>query len=654
MRFPIFAAPAHPTDERIRPLVWRLPLLAIVALGLIALERLDELMSREYAQQAATQAVQTDALLESFLQQRTALLASLRTLAAEEPNVSAVETRLGRAADELVAGTTDLQSIAFLDESGETWAVHRRRGLSAAADPATHVGVTARAVTLRRAERFRTAVASPSVRLADGSRGMVIYVPLVRREQLRGFIAGALAHRELFQDALAGQLQGGFAYRVTESDGTVIALSPEYPAAVGSLVTREVTLPGGRVWRLDVAVPPLQPFTPRLVTWIVGLAILALLAFVVWREEARAKRFAAYTRELEALSRNLLDANLRLEERNLEIGEANRAKSRFLANVSHELRTPLNAIVGYNSLAIEGMYGPLPPALSGAHGRIAAAAEHLLGLVDDVLDLSKIEVGRMDVELAPLNLASLVDGVVTVAAPSATAKGVRLDAIVARNLPPVVSDARHVRQILLNLVSNAVKFTGEGGVTVYARATESADAVEISVQDTGIGIAERDLERIFDEFEQVRPSGRGDSMERGTGLGLAIARKLARLLGGDVRVESTLGAGSRFTFTLPTGRADQPHEVAAAVAPEGQGLDRDDAKAPAESEQEAAAGAQHDAAPTAPAAPEAARAAHAPPDSIAPPTQATPTQATPTPSGEHAALAPPDGAGGLDAPWDRR
>jgi hypothetical protein len=163
--------------------------------------------------------------------------------------------------------------------------------------------------------------------------------------------------------------------------------------------------------------------------------------------------------------------------------------------------------------------------------------------------------------------------------PMATAKRLHVDVVVARDLPDLHTDPGHVRQILLNLVSNAVKFTERGTITIVARRQEPdlGDGVVVIVEDTGIGIAKEDQERIFQEFEQVRPSGRGDSLERGTGLGLAIARKLARLLGGDVQVRSSPGAGSRFILTLPrtsppvavTTDEQRPMEPVSALAPEG-------------------------------------------------------------------------------------
>ena len=159
----------------------------------------------------------------------------------------------------------------------------------------------------------------------------------------------------------------------------------------------------------------------------------------------------------------------------------------------------------------------------------------------------------MAVEPQRVNLGALVDAVATVIEPMASAKRLHVDVVVARDLPDLQTDPGHVRQILLNLVSNAVKFTERGTITIVARRQDPdlGDGIVVIVEDTGIGIAPQDHDRIFQEFEQVRPSGRGDSLERGTGLGLAIARKLARLLGGDVQVRSAPGAGSRFVLSLP-------------------------------------------------------------------------------------------------------
>lgn len=545
--------PLPARDRRVRPLLWRLPLLALLAIGGGCLFYLDDLLQREYRNEASTQAVQTDALLESFVRHRVALLHSLEVLVGRTARERDRREAFPALAGEVVGEAPELTALYLLDSVGVVRAVYPETPARRADIGTSHRAAPDRAIALDRALGSRRPALTRTVTLRDGLRGLLVYDPVVRGERVVGYVAGSFAYAPLFNDALAARLQNKFAYRVTDAFGSTIAASPGYPAAATSLVTRDVTLPDDHRWRLDVVVPPLEPFTARLILWIVGVLLLVLVVFLVIREEARVQRIAAHLFDLELLSSNLLDANIRLEERAQQVAEANRAKSRFLANVSHELRTPLNAIVGYNALAVEGLYGALPAPLAAAHQRIAQAAEHLLGLVDDVLDLSKIEVGRMELAPETVDLAALLDSVVTVIDPIATAKGVRIDLIVARDLPRIVTDPRHVRQVILNLASNAIKFTEKGSVSLIARRADDDPHghVSIAVQDTGIGIPASDLERIFEEFEQVRPGGRGDSLQRGTGLGLAISRKLARLLGGEVTVTSTVGEGSRFTLVLP-------------------------------------------------------------------------------------------------------
>ena len=576
------SSPASDYAElRVRSLLWRLPLVAVVLIGLIALKYLDGLLGREYANEAQTQAVQTDALLESFLRHRFALIHSERALIATARTQSERRERFSVLATQIMADAPDMFSLYLLDARGVVTQSLRRADEQLPQPQANHFDLPERAEALDRAREEQRPAVTRSISLVGGARGMLVYVPVIRGNQIIGYIGGGLAYQALFNDALAGQLQGRFAYRISDASGEVIAISPDYPARVASLITRPVSFPGGQGWTLDVAIPRFQPLISRLVTWTVGLLLLLLVVFLVLREEARARRFAAHSFDLELLSRDLLDANVRLEERAQQIAEANRAKSRFLANVSHELRTPLNAIVGYNSLAIDGIYGALPEPLRAAHERIRAAAEHLLALVNDVLDLSKIEVGRMEIDLEITDVGALLDSVVTVIEPIASAKGLHVDVIIGRDVPRITTDARHVRQILLNLASNAIKFTERGSVTLIARRGDGqrGESVTIAVEDTGIGIATEDLTRIFEEFEQVRPSGRGDSLQRGTGLGLAIARKLSRLLGGDIEVVSTEGVGSRFTLHLPLAApkpgADPTDEAVGTTPTEGTPASRD-------------------------------------------------------------------------------
>ena len=574
-------------DLRVRPILWRLPLFAVVLIGLLVLTYLDRLLVKDYSNEAQMQAVQTDALLESFLRHRFALLHNERALIATARTSRESRERFGVLADQIVSDAPDMFSLYFLDAAGGVVESFRRGSDSLSPSMRNHLASPERAEAIYRARETRELAVTRSVPLAPGGRGMVAYLPVLRGNVVIGYIGGAFAYQTLFNDALAGQLQGRFAYRIRDATGDAIAVSPNYPERANALVQREVAFAGGQPWLLEVAIPAFEPLIPRLVTWIGGVLLLVAIVLLVVREEARAARFASHSMDLELLSRDLLDANVRLEDRTRQISEANRAKSRFLANVSHELRTPLNAIVGYNSLALDGLYGRLSSELSGAHERIRAAAEHLLALVNDVLDLSKIEVGRMDVDIQPTDIPALIDSVTTVMGPIAAAKDLDVDVVLARGLPTLETDARHVRQILLNLVANAAKFTERGCITITARPAsgDPGRAVSISVDDTGRGIAPEDQERIFDEFEQVRPTGRGDSLERGTGLGLAIARKLARLLGGDVDVQSRLGRGSRFTLHLPLVAPRIPRsgdgEVESAADTPSSGTDRESVKAAA-------------------------------------------------------------------------
>ena len=258
------------------------------------------------------------------------------------------------------------------------------------------------------------------------------------------------------------------------------------------------------------------------------------------------------------------------EAARLEAAEASRAKSGFLATMSHELRTPINAMLGYTQLLDLGLAGPLTEQQRGYLERLTLSSQHLLGLVNDVLDLSRIEAGETRVARRDAWTGSAVHAALELVRPQAAIRGVRLvDAGPSEQGLPYVGDEDRVRQILVNLLSNAVKFTAAGGtVTItcdwLAETPQSADPLQdpdvsgpwatVRVEDTGIGIAPEEQDRIFEPFHQV---DRGHTRTAGgTGLGLAISRQLARLMGGDLTVESTPGAGSAFTLRLPAARHD--------------------------------------------------------------------------------------------------
>jgi signal transduction histidine kinase len=237
-----------------------------------------------------------------------------------------------------------------------------------------------------------------------------------------------------------------------------------------------------------------------------------------------------------------------IEDKSRQIEAANRHKSEFLANMSHELRTPLNAIIGFSEVLGERMFGELNEKQAEYTDDILSSGRHLLSLINEILDLSKVEAGRMELELAKFDLPLAIDNARTFVRERASKHGINLDVTVDERLGDFVGDERKIKQVLLNLLSNAVKFTPEGG-RIGIKARQADGSVEISVSDTGIGIAPEDQPKIFEEFRQV--GGDYAHKKEGTGLGLTLAKKFVELHGGRIWVESEVGKGSTFTFTLP-------------------------------------------------------------------------------------------------------
>ena len=237
-----------------------------------------------------------------------------------------------------------------------------------------------------------------------------------------------------------------------------------------------------------------------------------------------------------------------IEDKSKQIEAANRHKSEFLANMSHELRTPLNAIIGFSEVLGERMFGELNEKQAEYTEDILSSGRHLLSLINEILDLSKVEAGRMELEVAAFDLPLAIDNARTFVRERATKHGINLDVTVDERLGDFVGDERKIKQVLLNLLSNAVKFTPEGG-RIGIKARQADGSVEISVSDTGIGIAPEDQPKIFEEFRQV--GGDYAHKREGTGLGLTLAKKFVELHGGKIWVESEVGKGSTFSFTLP-------------------------------------------------------------------------------------------------------
>jgi signal transduction histidine kinase len=237
-----------------------------------------------------------------------------------------------------------------------------------------------------------------------------------------------------------------------------------------------------------------------------------------------------------------------LQERTSQLQVASRHKDEFLANMSHELRTPLNAVIGFSEVLLERMFGDINEKQEEYLTDILSSGRHLLSLINDILDLSKIEAGRMELDVTEFDLPMAIDNALTLVRERAARRGLTLSEDVDEHLGPFRGDQRKIKQILLNLLSNAVKFTPEGG-RVGVRAILKGDAVEISVADTGVGIAPEDQEAVFEEFRQVGTDVA--KKHEGTGLGLALTRRFVELHGGSIWVESAVGAGSTFTFALP-------------------------------------------------------------------------------------------------------
>ena len=243
-----------------------------------------------------------------------------------------------------------------------------------------------------------------------------------------------------------------------------------------------------------------------------------------------------------------------IQEKSSQLEVANRHKSEFLANMSHELRTPLNAIIGFSEVLIARMFGDLNAKQDEYLTDIHSSGQHLLSLINDILDLSKIEAGRMELELSEFHLPSALQNAMTLVRDRAQTHGIVLALRVDESLGKVCADERKVKQIVLNLLSNAVKFTPDGGqVEVEAHLRDTS--AEISVMDTGVGIAAKDQASLFEAFRQVGLDLR--RKHEGTGLGLALTRRFVELHGGTISVKSEPGAGSIFTFTLPLSPSNQ-------------------------------------------------------------------------------------------------
>jgi signal transduction histidine kinase len=543
---------------------------------------LDQALTAANSEQAELDTQSTVLLAESFIRSHDVLLQRLADLVVENPR-AADSAHIREAATRWVATMPSVRRAWLVDADG-------RRVLDiGASTPLIEPGSPVQLDSID-----RTRAISPlwitvhhDTAGSEKNRGVIVMMrsfstptddSLRQKRSTSSRRGGLLIEIESLRAYLAQTSPATrVALAVTAGNDTIAYLTGRAAGSETAKPTSHgvIRLPNGGTWSVT-ATHALTTRARRIVVWALGVGGILLLAIGLLREQRRALHVAARSVELERLYS--------------DVKRANQAKSEFLANVSHELRTPLNAIVGFVELLRDGFYGDLTPRQVPPVDRIAASATHLRHLVDQVLDIAKIAAGRLEVHSETIVLRPFVLNVASELESLVSEKGLALSITVGASLPRVRTDPTHLRQILINLIGNAVKYTPAGAVSVRARllgapeeigartptpragmddpsaaallakAPRSGIWVALQVIDTGVGIAASDLARIFDEFEQVNAGPRGDSMQRGTGLGLAISRRLARLLGGDISVESVLGRGSTFTIWLPVSPADLSRE----------------------------------------------------------------------------------------------
>jgi signal transduction histidine kinase len=553
-----------PFRARIAPVAF----VVVLVFVLVGFFRVDREMVRAERDRAAVMASETASLIEVFLLRHSEGLHRIeRSIARQRPDGRWLADSTAARVNHSVRVPTQFDAMWVLDSVGAVSASLELR-------PGAPAPLTGR--------DLMALLPASSRKGADAQMGLhpdepsILTYRLGRRTWMlftqplsgsgRARLVGSVPNDSLAALIERQQRAGAFG-TVVEADGdTILAVAVPSRRTRNFQSTRDtIVTPAGYSWTVSMIYSP-SGRGVRIALWVVGLGAVVGLGVGLLLERREVNRIAGRSSELEHLSAELL--------------RANRAKSEFLANVSHELRTPLNAIVGFVDLLRDGVYGALNARQVGPVERIEASANHLRHLVDQVLDLAKMAAGRLEVHAEPLELRPFVFDVASEVEPLITEKGLSFSLAVGASLPRVRTDPTHLRQILINLLGNAVKFTSNGGISVrgklvgteqrpgFPAVLNAATAllsrsprpdglwVALQVADSGVGIPEKDRERIFDEFEQVNAGPRGDSMRRGTGLGLSISRRLARLLGGDITVESELGRGSVFTIWLPVDPAD--------------------------------------------------------------------------------------------------
>ena len=558
--------------------LWSIGLALLLALVFGGLYAADRALRQADDQEASIAAVQTAAQLQSYIAVQTQALNAFHALHMDPATVRqpATRERFDALVEVLFDRLPGFRRVWLTDSAGVIIEEVTLDSTMAPLPPGIDVDSASTlqlAEIVARARETGQPQLSPPGRLRSGERGVLLVDPHYHEGRFLGYVGGAVSLEPMIR-AVVPRSRRAMVRIVPErgfgtGSGAVVFGSLGGSGARSVVRQSEVALVPGAAWRVEVAYVGRRRGV-RVTLWALGLTAALALVVGLLQERRQAVRTAERSRELEHLSTELL--------------RANKAKSEFLANVSHELRTPLNAIVGFVDLLKDGVYGELNARQSGPVDRIAVSANHLRHLVDQVLDLGKIAAGRIEVHAEPIALRPFVFDVASEVEPLITEKGLTLSLAVGASLPRVRTDPGLLRQILVNLLGNAVKYTHEGSIAVRARLVgapaeygrgrpgtraESGvfsaraprpDGIWIALQvvDTGVGIAPANHARVFEEFEQVDAGPRGDSINRGTGLGLTISRRLARLLGGEIALESELGKGSTFTLWLPVNPADLP------------------------------------------------------------------------------------------------
>ena len=546
---------------RVRP---RISFFALGVTSLFALAGLfagDRMLAAGARNEAVTGAIESAALIEGFLRVHAQALRAIRGL-----HMDTTRTLRGEdfhtLMDAMAEHASSFRRVWVTDSAGvvryERSFGERDAQLLTGLDIDTLSVLDMRYVMRKSRSTARTQISRPDMTLSH-DHGFAIVEPIIVAGRFRGSAGGTIT-----SDAVLGTLHARGAHanlrHIVMSGADTIAI--DAGIRTGSDVRfsdpEEVGTPGGERWRVMVAYDPANDRI-RAALWIIGLPMLGALFIALVHQRRQGIRLGQRSAELERLSVELL--------------RANRAKSEFLSSVSHELRTPLNAIVGFVDLLRDGVYGDLTARQSNPVDRIASSAAHLWQLVDQVLDIARMAAGRLDLHRESIDIRTLLLTVATEVEPLITKQSLSLSIAASASLPRVSSDPTHLRQIVINLLGNAIKCTPSGSITLRARVVKGSHAprvlgeladgqvlesipalrrwLAVQVIDTGVGIAEKDIVRIFDEFEQVDAGPRTDSIRRGTGLGLAISRRLARALGGEITVESEFGRGSTFSIWLP-------------------------------------------------------------------------------------------------------